>query len=88
MLIPEYTNQFKKDIKLVKKRNWDLEDLKELIRKRCDEESLPANNREHSLSGNWQGCYECHIRPDWLLIYQKNNNRIVFDRTGSHSDLF
>jgi len=44
MLIPEYTNQFKKDIKLVKKRNWDLEDLKEIIRKLCDEESLPANN--------------------------------------------
>lgn len=88
MLNPEYTTKFKKDLKVIQKRNLDTGQLKEIIRKLCNEETLPPNNKDHYLAGNWVGCRECHISPDWLLIYQAGNGIIVFERTGSHSDLF
>ncbi len=88
MLKPEYTSKFKKDLKTIEKRKLDIELLKDVIRKLCLEETLPAKNREHLLSGNWSNCRECHIAPDWLLIYQVGNGIIVFERTGTHSDLF
>lgn len=88
MLKPEYTTKFKKDLKTVEKRNLDTELLKDIIKKLCLEEPLPAKNKDHNLSGDWSGCRECHISPDWLLIYQIGNGIIVFERTGSHSDLF
>ncbi|MDF2565556.1 MAG: addiction module toxin component, YafQ family/addiction module toxin, RelE/StbE family [Massilibacillus sp.] len=88
MLQPEYTNKFKKDLKIVQSRNWDIEMLKDVIRSLCEEQPLPQKNKEHFLSGNWSGYKECHIQPDWLLIYQIGNGIIVFDRTGTHSDLF
>ena len=88
MLKPEYTTKFKKDLKTVEKRNFDIDLLKDVIKKLCLEESLPAKNRDHNLSGDWSGCRECHISPDWLLIYQVGNGIIVFERTGTHSDLF
>ena len=88
MLKPEYTTKFKKDLKTVEKRNLDIELLKNVIRKLCLEEPLPLKNKDHNLSGDWSGCRECHILPDWLLIYQIGNGIIVFERTGTHSDLF
>lgn len=88
MLKPEYTTKFKKDLKTVEKRNLDTELLKDIIKKLCLEEPLPAKNKDHNLLGDWSGCRECHISPDWLLIYQIGNGIIVFERTGSHSDLF
>jgi mRNA interferase YafQ len=88
MLIPEYTSRFKKDLKIIKKRNLDLEQLKDLIRQLCNEEKLSEKYKQHKLSGNWSGCKECHIQPDWILIYQISNGLIVFERTGTHSDLF
>lgn len=88
MLKPEYTTKFKKDLKTVEKRNLDVELLKAVIKKLCLEEILPEKNKDHNLSGEWSGCRECHISPDWLLIYQIGNGIIVFERTGSHSDLF
>ena len=88
MLKPEYTTKFKKDLKMVEKRKLDIEELKDIIKKLCKEESLPPKNKDHNLSGQWAGCRECHIAPDWLLIYQVGNGIIVFERTGSHSDLF
>ena len=88
MLKPEYTTKFKKDLKTVEKRNFDIDLLKDVIKKLCLEEPLPAKNRDHNLSGDWSGCRECHISPDWLLIYQVGNGIIVFERTGTHSDLF
>ena len=88
MLKPEYTNRFKKDLKVIEKRNLDIELLKDIIRKLCLEEQLPAKNKDHNLSGDWSGCRECHISPDWLLIYQIGNGIIVFERTVTHSDLF
>lgn len=88
MLKPEYTTKFKKDLKAAEKRNLNMELLKEIIRKLCSEEPLPEKNKDHNLSGNWSGCRECHVSPDWLLIYQVGNGVIVFERTGTHSDLF
>lgn len=88
MLRPEYTGQFKNDLKRIQKRNLPIEHLKEIIKKLCNEEKLPEKNKDHELKGNWKGCRECHIKPDWLLIYEVGNEIIVFERTGSHSDLF
>ncbi len=88
MLKPEYTTKFRKDLKIVEKRNLDMELLKAVIKKLCLEEPLPEKNKDHNLSGEWSGCRECHISPDWLLIYQIGNGIIVFERTGTHSDLF
>ncbi len=88
MLKPEYTTRFKKDLKVAEKRNLDMELLKDVIRKLCYEEPLPEKNKDHNLGGDWSGSRECHIMPDWLLIYQVGNGIIVFERTGTHSDLF
>ena len=88
MLKPEYTAKFKKDLRTVQKRNLDVELLKDVITKLCNEQPLDEKSKLHNLTGNWSGCRECHIAPDWLLIFQVGNGIIVFERTGSHSDLF
>lgn len=88
MLKPEYTTKFKKDLKLVKKRNYNIQALKEIIDLLCMEIPLPEKNKDHMLYGKWSGYKECHILADWLLIYQIGNGIIVFERTGTHSDLF
>ena len=84
----EYTGQFKRDLKKVKKRGKDMQKIKEPIRLLIEEESLPPVYRDHPLTGNWRGCRDLHIEPDWLLIYRLSKNVIRFERTGSHSDLF
>lgn len=88
MLKLEYTTRFKKDLKNIQKRNWNTEFLKEVIQLLCAETPLPQKNKDHSLSGNWSKHRECHIQPDWLLIYRISNGLLVLVRTGSHSYLF
>jgi len=88
MLIAVYTNSFKKDLKRVKKRGKNLNKLKDIIAKIVNEEALPAKNKEHKLIGNYKDRWECHIEPDWLIIYLEDNSDVVFERTGTHSDLF
>lgn len=91
MLRPSYTGQFKKDLKrLEKSGSKDIEKLKAVIRLLLAEESLPARCRDHPLTGNFKGRRECHIAPDWLLIYKLFGTRgeVVFERTGSHAELF
>lgn len=88
MLKPEYTTRFKKDLKTIQKRNWNVDFLKEAVKLLCAEMPLDEKNRDHSLSGNLSGHRECHIQPDWLLIYKVGNGMLVLERTGSHSDLF
>lgn len=88
MLCPIYTRQFERDIKLMKKRGKNLEKLKPVIRSLITEEPLNALHRDHKLVGNWQGRRECHIEPDWLLVYKLESDKIIFERTGTHSDLF
>ncbi len=88
MLEPFYTTQFKRDYKLQQRRHKDVESLDGIIKILIKEDSLPAKNRDHPLQGDYKGCRECHIEPDWLLIYQIENDSIFFIRTGTHSDLF
>ena len=85
-----WTTQFKKDYKLALKRNMDIELLDNIIRALSRGEILPEKNKDHSLSGDWVGHRECHIQPDWLLIYKIHRDSLILKliRTGSHSDLF
>ena len=84
------TTKFKKDIKMAKKRGQDLSLLSRVVGIIQKGEVLPPKYRDHTLSGNWQGYRECHITPDWLLIYLIENDKLILTlvRTGSHSDLF
>ena len=84
------TTQFKKDLKLIKKQGKDVTELNNVINSLAAGETLPEKYRDHLLSGNWRNHRECHIAPDWLLIYKIDNNVLVLTlaRTGSHSDLF
>ena len=84
----EFTVQFKRDLKRVKKRGKNMEKIKEPLRLLIEEELLPDVYRDHSLTGNWSECRDLHIEPDWLLIYRVVGDLIRFERTGSHSDLF
>ncbi|MFZ3047462.1 MAG: type II toxin-antitoxin system YafQ family toxin [Desulfatirhabdiaceae bacterium] len=88
MLTPAYTRQFERDSKRMKKQGKNLDKLKIIIRTLVAEESLDPIHRDHKLIGNWKGRRECHIESDWLLIYKTENDRIVFERTGTHADLF
>ena len=85
-----WTGQFKKDYKLARKRNLNIELLDEIIRKLARGEELPKENRDHALSGNWLGYRECHIQSNWLLIYRVEEGVLILTltRTGTHSDLF
>ncbi|MBQ9417908.1 MAG: type II toxin-antitoxin system YafQ family toxin [Bacteroidales bacterium] len=86
----EYGSRFVKDLKLAKRRGFDLAQLKAVTDMLQDGIKLPANYRDHLLTGNYGGYRECHINPDWLLIYsRKDTVRIIsLYRTGTHSDLF
>ena len=88
MLTPVYTRQFEKDVKRLERRGKNLEKLKIITRSLVAEEQLDPLHRNHKLIGNWQGRRECHIESDWLLIYKKEEGRVIFERTGTHSDLF
>jgi mRNA interferase YafQ len=83
------TAQFRKDYKRAKKRGLKMEALAEVVIMLANGEALPATNRDHNLSGNWIGHRECHILPDWLLIYRIEDDVLVLTlaRTGTHSDL-
>ena len=85
-----WTTQFKKDYKLALKRHLDIELLDNIIRSLSRVETLPEKNRDHALTGDWAGHRECHILPDWLLVYRIDDNVLVLTlaRTGTHSDLF
>jgi len=83
-----YTNQFKKDVKLISKRGYNMNRLYKVMKALENEEVLDAKYKEHRLIGNYNGYLECHIEPDWLLIYKINGQDLYFTRTGTHSDLF
>ena len=82
------TKQFKKDVKRMRKRGKDLEKIKAVIDLLVAEEPLPPKNRDHKLGGNWIGRRDCHIDPDWILIYKLTEDELLLERTGTHSDLF
>lgn len=88
--IVKTTTQFKKDFKLAKKRGLKMELLREVITVLAMGETLPEKNKDHALTGNWIGHRECHILPDWLLVYRLEDEVLVLTltRTGTHSDPF
>ena len=88
MLNIVYTTSFKKDFKKSSKQNKNLESLKELIQKLQSRSILELKYRDHPLSGNYKGKRDCHITPDWLLVYEIDGDNLVLHRLGSHSELF
>lgn len=88
MLALSQTTKLKRDIKLMQKRNADMRAFKLVVESLMSEIPLPEKFRDHALSGNWQGFRECHITPDWLLIYKIDAKVLILHRTGTHSDLF
>jgi len=88
MLQPVQASRLKKDYRKAKKQNKNMNKLVAILRLLVNQDELPARNRNHALSGNLIGYRECHIEPDWLLIDRIDDQKIVFERTGSHSELF
>ena len=85
-----WTTKFKKDYKLAIKRHLDIDLLDDIIRALSRGETLPEKNKDHELSGNWVGHRECHVQPDWLLVYRIDDDILVLTLvcTGTHSDIF
>lgn len=88
MLAPTYTKRFEKDLKLMIKRGCNIESIKTIIRSLIAEIPPERRHRDHLLIGNFKDRRECHVEPDWLLIYRIDGEKIIFERTGTHSDLF
>lgn len=90
MLKVRYSSKFKKDFKAIVKRGYDVSLFEEVLSLLREEKTLPEKYNDHTLKGDYIGHRECHITPDWLLIYKKENDLITLSltRTGSHSDLF
>ena len=90
MLDVVFSNRFKKDLKLAAKRGFDLAELETVVNRLAAQQPLPDKNRDHTLTGDYIGFRECHIRPDWLLVYRVDGEDLVLFlfRTGSHTDLF
>ena len=88
MLKLVFERKFKKDVEKAKRRNKSMTKLKGLIELLANEKSLTEKHCNHKLRGNYTDYWECHIEPDWLLIYKKTPIELVLVRTGTHSDLF
>lgn len=90
MMQLETTTQFRKDYKRVKKRGYPMEQMKNVLDRLIAGQPLDERNRDHALTGNYAGFRECHIQPDWLLIYRISQDRLILvaSQTGTHSDLF
>jgi mRNA interferase YafQ len=88
LLLLKPTTRFLKDLKLTKKRGQDIDALEDIIDLLQFRKVLPVRNRDHTLSGNWKHHRQCHIAPDWLLIYRTDEEFLYLGRTGSHADLF
>jgi mRNA interferase YafQ len=81
-----FTNQFKKDIKLMKKRHKNMDKIFDIMALLIWGEPLPERCREHKLSGDYEGLTDCHIEGDWVMLYRKSDEKVVFYYTGTHSD--
>ncbi len=87
MLKLVFEKKFKKDYKRVSKQGKPMDLLDDIMKLIAKGEKLPKKKQDHPLSGNWKGARECHIAPDWLLIYYLAEDKVFFSRTGSHSEL-
>lgn len=90
MLTIKYQTAFKRDYKRIKKRGYDVTKLAEVVDMLASGQELPAKYKDHPLIGDYEGCRECHIAPDWLLVYEMMEDELLLylTRTGTHSDLF
>ena len=90
MLTIKYQTAFKRDYKRIKKRGYSIRLLEQVIALLAEGQELPASYRDHALTGDYSGCRECHIAPDWLLVYEVLQDELLLylTRTGTHSDLF
>lgn len=88
MLTPCYTKKFQKDLQRAIKSGKNISKIKNVMKMLVEEEKLPAKNKEHKLIGDFNDRLECHIEPDWLLIYKVEGRQIIFEMTGSHSNIF
>jgi mRNA interferase YafQ len=82
------STRFKRDFKLVQKRNWKLDRLREVIERLANDDPLPPRCVPHKLKGDYSGFWECHVAPDWLLVYKSTETELELAAMGSHSDLF
>lgn len=87
MRTPEYSTQFRRDLKRMRKRGKDLARLKTMVELLLAGEPLPQRYKDHALKNDWAGYRDAHIEPDWLLIYFVNDDVLRLERTGTHSDL-
>ncbi len=87
-MIPVYRKKFKKDSKLAKKQGKDIVLLYEVISLLIEDKILPFKYSDHKLKGEYKDCRDCHVKGDWIIIYQKINDELILIRTGSHSELF
>jgi mRNA interferase YafQ len=85
---PSYSGQFKRDVRLAQKRGKKMEKLSAAMQLLIDEQPLDRAYLDHPLKGDWKGCRDLHIEPDWLLIYSLDDDAVRFERTGTHADLF
>jgi mRNA interferase YafQ len=86
---PIYTGRFKRDVRKMKQRNFDMEELRAAIRLLLSDAPLPKHFKDHALKGKWASFRDLHIAPDWVLIYKKEGDaEILFARTGTHADIF
>ena len=90
MLSPQETTRFRRDLRRMRRRGKEIGKMQAIVRRLVNEEPLPERHRDHRLVGDWNHCRECHIEPDWLLIYQIDAERatLTLVRTGTHADLF
>ncbi len=90
MLTPQESTRYRRDLRRMRRRGKDLEKLKAVVRLLAEEQSLPERHRDHHLVGDWSSYRECHIEPDWLLIYkiERDEGTFTLVRTGTHADLF
>ncbi len=90
MLTIKYQSSFKRDYKRIKKRGYNIRLLEKVITLLAEGQELPASYRDHALTGDYSGCRECHIAPDWLLVYEVIEDELLLylTRTGTHSALF
>jgi mRNA interferase YafQ len=87
-LILRATTKFKKGLKRQEKRGKDMAKLTTVIETLSARDELEPRHKDHALTGDWKGCRECHIEPDWLLVYREIETELVLERTGTHSDIF
>lgn len=88
MLTPVFTRQFEKDVRRCRKRGKNLEKFKLIAQTLAEGQQLDPIHRDHQLTGNYAGRRECHMESDWLLVYKIDGEWIIFERMGTHADLF